>query len=162
MLQRPQEQGEQPSGVGWVPLRGSERYRDTRARAAVSWLTAALAGGLLLSISQPAAAADKFKPVSSPAASPTAGQKKAPHGCFAKPSLEQEKKAKPGARRQGQRLCRGDMPQHPAEANPKERAGAAPKSDRALWCSTHGTLGFSKPHLPPLCGPLTSHTASYP
>lgn len=54
------------------------------------------------SISQPAAAADKFKPASSPAPSPWAAQKRLLTDALQKASLAEERKAKPGARRQGQ------------------------------------------------------------
>lgn len=59
---------------GQLPLCGSECDQNTQACAA-SWLTAASAGGLPLSIGQPAAATDRLKPESSPATSTTAAQK---------------------------------------------------------------------------------------
>lgn len=83
--------------------------------------------------------------------------KKALCRCFAKPVFAEGRKAKPGAMSQGQQSCRRDVSQHPAEVSCRERAGVAQqstralKSDRALWCSTHGSLDLSKTHLPPLC-----------
>lgn len=136
--------------VGQVPLCGSGCDQDTQARAA-SWLTAASAGGLPLSTGQPVAATDRLKPESSAATSTTAAQKKL-HADALQSSLLQK------GRKQNQE--QGDKASDPAEGTRHttqlkrapgtglELQSRAPRSNRALWCSTHGTLGFSKPHPP--------------
>lgn len=87
-------------------MHGSECHHNAQARAAVSWLAAALAGGLLPSISQPAAGADEFKPAGSPATSPTVVEKKLHVDSLQSPPLR-----KRGKQNQEQ----GDKASNPAE-----------------------------------------------
>lgn len=99
-----------------------------------------------------------FNPASSPATSPTATQKKLHADALQRLPLrkrgEQNQERGDKASDPAAGTCH-NTPLKQAPGNRPERHSRAPKSDRALWCSTHGTLGLSKT---PSAAPLQSTT----